>query len=749
MSKEILINTAEGQESRIAIVKDRVLEELYIERVSSASRVGNIYKGKITNVEPSIQAAFVDFGLSKNGFLHVSDVQPAYFPKHKGNGNEAVGHKRRRRDRPPIQECLRRGQEAVVQMIKEGIGTKGPTLTTYLSIPGRLLVMMPGMSCLGVSRKIDDEAERDKAREALADLKLPPDMGFILRTAGIGRSKRELQRDLNYLTRLWKSVKQRIQTAKAPAEIYQESDLVIRTMRDIYNTDVDRIICDHADVARRVKEFLDMAMPRTKYSISIYTGNTGLFHDYGLEQEIEKIYSRRVELPAGGSLVIDQTEALVAIDVNSGRFREHTDAETNALKINLKAAREIARQLRLRDMGGVIIIDFIDMRLEHNRKAVERELREAMKVDRAKTKLARISPFGIVEMTRQRVRPSLKQSIYSLCPHCAGSGYIKSEESLALQVMRNLQRACANPAVERVRVAVAPAVAYHLSNQQRRQIAELEDRTGKEIHIIGDEALLGDQVHITCFNNRDAEVAWESPLTAKPKASAVTTVKLREVHVPAGSQAEEDEELQAEEVLPAEAVAQEEPGQLGMADQPAGAGAPAAAPPAGAAAAPPPAQPNKRRRGRRGGRRHRRKTQAEAQAPQGPGQPGQPSIQEPSSAEGAAVATESVAQPRPPEPASQVPPGRHVASPAAAPEPAPAQLGEPQTAPGGIGQGAAAAPAEASPPQPTKKSRRRGSRGGRRHKKVRKARANQPGQAEQAQSASGSGQTQQTLNGTE
>ncbi len=285
MSKEMLINTVEGQECRIAVIHGRSLEELYIERVSNASHVGNIYKGRVTNVEPSIQAAFIDFGLGKNGFLHISDIHPQYFPKGRSD-SEAVGRKRSRRDRPPIQECLRRGQEVVVQMTKEGIGTKGPTMTTYLSIPGRLLVMMPGMTRLGVSRKIEDEDSRLKARELLSGLKLPDDRGFIVRTAGLERGKREFQRDLNYLDSLWKAIEKRIRNSKAPAEIYQESDLVIRTIRDVYNTDIDRIVCDNVNVAHKIQDFLEIVMPRGRHSIDIYVGKEGLFHDYGIEDDI-------------------------------------------------------------------------------------------------------------------------------------------------------------------------------------------------------------------------------------------------------------------------------------------------------------------------------------------------------------------------------------------------------------------------------------------------------------------------------
>jgi Rne/Rng family ribonuclease len=409
-------------------------------------------------------------------------------------------------------------------------------MTTYLSIPGRLLVMMPGMSRLGVSRKIEDDQAREKARTILADLKPPPDIGFIVRTAAIERPKREFQRDLNYLLRLWKSVKLRIQNSKAPAEIYQESDLVTRTIRDVYNTDITRIICDNQEVAVKAKEFLDVAMPRTKNIIDLYVGKEGLFQEYGLEQEIEKIYARRLELPSGGSLVFDQAEALVAIDVNSGRFREHSDAETTATKINQEAARQIARQLRLRDLGGVVIVDFIDMREERNRRSVEKVLRDEMRNDRAKAKVLKISNFGIVEMTRQRVRPSLKQSIFRTCPHCEGTALIKNEESQALLVMRNLQRACSNELVAQVEVTVTPSVEHHLSNFERKRISDLETQFGKKIIIKSDPALSGSEVKINCVNSRSSVVAWEQPPKPGPAHAAnPPTVSLDQVVPPSPS----------------------------------------------------------------------------------------------------------------------------------------------------------------------------------------------------------------------
>ncbi|HHH75678.1 MAG TPA: Rne/Rng family ribonuclease, partial [Phycisphaerae bacterium] len=422
MSKQMLINVVPGQECRIAITENDRLEELYIERSSNASRVGNVYMGRVTNVESSIQAAFVDFGEDKNGFLHISDLHPQYFPGGDDSTSEALGKKMSRRNRPPIQECLKRGQEILVQMTKAGIGTKGPTMTTYISIPGRLLVMMPGMSRLGVSRKIEDPEDRSKARQLLGELKLPDNMGFIVRTAGVGHTRRDLQRDLNYLLRLWKTVTDQVKKAKAPAELYQESDLVTRTIRDIYNSEIQRIICDDPQVAEQVRDFLQVAVPRNKHAVKIYIGREGLFHDFNLEKEIEKVYARRVEMKSGGSLIFDQAEALVAIDVNSGRFKKHNNAETTATKTNLEAAEEILRQMRLRDLGGQIVIDFIDMAEDRNRRSVEQIMKEGLKKDRAKTKILKMSQFGIVQLTRQRVKPSLKRSIYRTCDNCNGLG---------------------------------------------------------------------------------------------------------------------------------------------------------------------------------------------------------------------------------------------------------------------------------------------------------------------------------------
>src|SRR5262245_54709667 len=471
MKQEMLINVSQPEECRIAIVEDGVLEELYIERSSQDNYVGNIYKGKVVNLEPSIQAAFVDFGVGRNGFLHISDVEPQYYRQggydpgkplesaataHRadvdvghddreeaggpGPPRRQRGHRpgARPRIKPPIQEILRRGDELLVQVIKEGMGTKGPTLSTYISIPGRYLVLMPALGRVGVSRKIEDDEVRRKLRDVMLELNPPKGLGFIVRTAGIDRTKKELSRDLAYLLRLWKVIVRRIRKYPAPIDIYEESDMIIRTIRDIFTGDVDSIYIDEPVAYERAKEFLQIVMPRYVNRLQLYEGKEPLFHKYRLDEEISRIHQREVPLRQGGGIVIDQTEALVAIDVNSGNFRAEDSAEETAYQMNLLAAKEIARQLRLRDLGGVVVNDFIDMRKERHRRNVERALRDAVRRDRARTKILRTSPFGLIEMTRQRIRPSLKRSVYRDCPGCNGSGVVKSAESMAIEVVRML-----------------------------------------------------------------------------------------------------------------------------------------------------------------------------------------------------------------------------------------------------------------------------------------------------------------------
>ena len=543
MKQEMLINVAQPEECRIAIVEDGTLEELYVERAGQDNYVGNIYRGVVVNLEPSIQAAFVDFGVGRNGFLHVSDVEPQYFrqggydpgkllgppgprraPRARANRPWATSSTKERKTRPerprhprfggrprfkpPIQEIFRRGDEVLVQVIKEGIGTKGPTLSTYISIPGRYLVLMPALGRIGVSRKIEDETTRRRLRDIMLELNPPKGVGFIVRTAGSDRTKRELSRDMAYLLRLWKVIARRIRKLPAPAGIYEESDMIIRTIRDIFTAEVDAIYIDEKTAHERAKEFLQLVMPRYVHRLQLYEGKEPLFCKYNLEEEIAKIHRRRVPLRSGGSIVIDQTEALVAIDVNSGSFRAEDSAEETAHQMNILAAKEIARQIRLRDLGGVIVNDFIDMRKEKHRRGVERALRDAVKRDRARTKILRTSPFGLIEMTRQRIRTNPKRSAYTECPGCGGSGVVKTPESMAIDVVRLLILASQRPSIARVTITVAEEVADYLNNRKRHELARLEEEGEIAIQVVGKEGVAPEHLLVECRDGDDREVRF-------------------------------------------------------------------------------------------------------------------------------------------------------------------------------------------------------------------------------------------------
>ncbi len=560
----MLVNAVDTDECRIAILSQGILEEFYIERGSNDLHVGNIYKGRVTNVEPAIQAAFIDFGINKNGFLHISDLHPQYFPKHlqqhwhkttlnaasqpagaatdsslpppeslpdaptddllepAGDSEEVpdllsvendhiapmekVGRKTPRSSRPPIQQCLRRGQEVIVQVTKEGIGTKGPSLTSYVSVPGRYLVMMPGMSQLGVSRKVVDDQQRRQMKQVLQEINPPKNLGFIIRTAGADKSADELKADLLQLLARWRDISQRIEAQASPALLYEESDLLTRTMRDLDIEGIERVIVDNPTMLDRIGVFLSSVAASSHRSLELFSEATPLFSRYGVEHELERINSRHVEMASGGSLVFDSTEALVAVDVNSGRYREHRDAEMTAFKVNQEAVREICRQLKLRDLGGVIVIDFIDMREERHKRDIENLLRDELKKDRAKTKVLRMSQFCMVEMTRQRMKPSLKRSIYMDCPHCLGAGLIKNPESVSLDVLRRIAAAAMHSKVAALEVKVYTAVADYLLNKKRRELLDAEDRANRKVNIVADEQIAGDAVVITATDARGVDL---------------------------------------------------------------------------------------------------------------------------------------------------------------------------------------------------------------------------------------------------
>lgn len=437
-------------------------------------------------------------------------------PRMGGPGGGRNGGRDRGLPKPPIQEIFKRGQEVIVQVIKEGIGTKGPTLSTYISIAGRYLVLMPSLNRVGVSRKIEDHDARKRLREIMSTLSPPPGVGFIVRTAAVDRDAQELRNDLAYLLRLWQVVVRRIKRVSAPVEIYRESDMITRTIRDIFTNDVDSIWVDEANAFAHASEFLQIVMPRYANRIRFFGETEPLFHRYGVEDEIARIHQKRLDLPEGGSIIIEQTEALVAIDVNSGNFRADNNAEETAYQMNLRAAREIARQLRLRDLGGVIVNDFIDMRDERHRRNVENALRDAMQRDRARTKILRISQFGIIEMTRQRIRPSLKRSLFADCPHCRGTGFVKTNESMSIEVMRMIQLAAhRTPAIQLIEVTAHTEVANYLLNRKRKEIAGLEERAKMEVVISGQTGIAPDTCAVKCFDHNGNEVRLIPPLPPK------------------------------------------------------------------------------------------------------------------------------------------------------------------------------------------------------------------------------------------
>jgi ribonuclease E len=411
-------------------------------------------------------------------------------------GRSAPTTKRTPREMPPIQDILQKGQEIVVQVIKDGIGNKGPTLTTYLSIPGRFVVLMPGISKRGVSRKVAENGERDRLKSIVRDLDVPEGLGFIVRTAGTGASREDLQRDLDYLLRLWEQMKVRIAEHSAPVLLYQENDLVIRTLRDLYDGQGE-IIIDDRPTMEKASEFVREIMPSCVDKVLYHDSDRPLFSHYGVEDEITQLLVNRIELKSGASLIIEQTEALVAIDVNSGRYKPNggSGIEDTAFIVNSEAAVEIARQIRLRDLGGVVVVDFIDMRTERHRKQLEAIFKEALRRDRARIKVARFSPFGILELTRQRVRSSLKRTVHQACPYCTGTGYIPSDETSALTVVRTVRDNLARPGAVLV-VTVRPEVAEAVLNQHRQSITELEQASKKTIFVKGDHRLAYEDIEV-------------------------------------------------------------------------------------------------------------------------------------------------------------------------------------------------------------------------------------------------------------
>lgn len=514
----MVINYVPGVECRVAVLHDGRLEELHSERMDSASRVGNIYVGRVANVESAIQAAFVDFGLEEHGFLHITDLHPRYFPGNEEDEKERVGKKTPRRERPPIQQCLKKGQEVIVQVLKEGIGSKGPTLTSYLSVPGRFLVMMPGMDNVGVSRRVEDEDQRREMRKILDQLELPEGFGFILRTAGMDRNKTELKRDLAYLQRLWRDMERRLNKGKRPRLLYAESDLLVRCLRDVLTTDVGEVVIDDEVALRRASRFLKIVSPRTQTKLLRYHEPTPIFHAFGIEEQIKAMHEREAPIEGGGYLVIDEAEALVAIDVNSGRRRGASDAETNAFRTNMVAADEVCRQLRLRDLGGVVVVDLIDMRSRKHQREIENRFRENLKRDRAHTKVLPISQFGILEMTRQRMRGSHRKAHFAPCPDCEGRGLVQKAQSVLAESLRDLAWILQHDRVKRVEVAVSPRVATEALSRARPRLAALEHSTGKHVDVRVSETIRPDRVAYYAYDANGSDIAIDGlPKPRRPE----------------------------------------------------------------------------------------------------------------------------------------------------------------------------------------------------------------------------------------
>ncbi|OGW85810.1 MAG: hypothetical protein A2987_05945 [Omnitrophica bacterium RIFCSPLOWO2_01_FULL_45_10] len=492
MPKEIFINVS-PHEKRVAILKDKRIDEFYIERPEAVNFVGSVYKGKVESVLPGIGAAFVDLGLEKNGFLYVSDVvaAPSTYEKTLADEAEEIEFetKEPRRDLPAISELLKKGDEVLTQVVKEPIGTKGPRLTTHVSIPGRFLVLMPFDNHIGLSRRIEDRNERERIKKILESLKLPKDMGFIVRTAAQGASQKDFFRESRFLIRLWYHIKTKAKRFKAPALIHQEYDIVLRVARDLFAADVVKFEVDSNLEFRRLSRFLQALAPHLRSKLRLFRERMPLFEKYDIEKQIDKIYDRIVQLKSGGYLIFDQTESLVAIDVNSGKFVGKKNLEETVFRTNLEAAGEIPRQLRLRDLGGIIIIDFIDMDLPNHRRSVFKTLETALEADKAKTKILNISSIGLVEMTRQRVRQSIEMKSYQRCPYCNGKGIVKSIATISIELIRRLERFLETTKSRDVFVSLHPDVAYYISNPERNMIRPLEKRFRKAVRIIEDANL--------------------------------------------------------------------------------------------------------------------------------------------------------------------------------------------------------------------------------------------------------------------
>jgi ribonuclease G len=493
MANELIINVA-PQATRVALLEDRVLAELYIERTKDRGIIGNIYKGKVVKVLPGMQAAFVDIGLEKAAFLYVSDVYGG-MEEYEEMGFLGMEMPTYLNPSSQIEDLLFEGQEILVQVSKEPLGTKGTRITSHITLPGRYLVFMPTVDHVGISRRIRDEKERRRLREIIQSMKAP-NSGFIVRTASEGAEPDEIRNDMEFLIHLWNNIQKKKENSTAPCLIHHDLTMVLRVIRDILSSQVNRIIIDSKEEYENIISFINTYMPKQKYEIILYGHNEPIFDAYGIEMEIDKILGRKIWLKSGGYIVIDISEALVAIDVNTGRYVGKRNLADTILKTNLEAAKEIAYQLRLRNIGGIIIIDFIDMEREGDREKVYQALEEATKKDRQKTNIFKISELGLVEMTRKRTRENISRILGEPCPYCEGSGLIKSKTTVCYEIFREIERTVSGLGGHNIMVEVNPEVADLLYEEERVGVEELERKLQKKIVIKGKVGFHQEQFNI-------------------------------------------------------------------------------------------------------------------------------------------------------------------------------------------------------------------------------------------------------------
>jgi ribonuclease E len=511
--KRMLINATQREELRVAIVDGQLLYDLDLELPSKEQKKSNIYKGRISRVEPSLEAAFVEYGGERHGFLPLKEIAREYFTP----GTDM--------SKNTMRELVREGQEVIVQVDKEERGTKGAALTTFISLAGRYMVLMPNSPRAGgVSRRIEGE-DRAALKEAMDHLEVPDGMGLIVRTAGMGRDAEELQWDLDYLLQLWKAITDASQTRPSPFLIYQESRLIMRALRDYLRQDIGEVLVDSEEVYNEARDFMQQVMPGSLRKIKLYQDTVPLFSRFQIETQIENCYERNVRLPSGGSIVIDHSEALTAIDINSARATKGADIEETAFNTNMEAAVEIARQLRLRDLGGLIVIDFIDMESSRHQRDVEDKLRDALKHDRARVQLGRISKFGLLELSRQRLRPSLGESTQIICPRCTGHGSIRSVESMSLSILRLVEEHAMKENTGQVLVQVPSEIANYLLNEKRHALTEIEQRHEAPVVIVADERL--ETPHYEILRIRDADLGEGSQ---KPSYKRISVAPAPVVH---------------------------------------------------------------------------------------------------------------------------------------------------------------------------------------------------------------------------